>query len=144
MPRNDGKVTRRQALRGLGLAAVGAVAGKATGMFGGGSEAIAAAAQTTRPPHPNKNVKVAHQGGARAHEVMHGSGAAVSAPANALDALTYPPSPQKASRGRVREYELVAEETDIEVKRSSLSSGPVVAGFVLGIAVMYSTGLLVG
>lgn len=29
-------------------------------------------------------------------------------------------------------------------KRSSLTAGPVVAGFVLGIAVMYSTGLLVG
>lgn len=115
MPSDEGKLTRRQAFRGLGLVAAGAVAGKAAGMFGGGSGAIAG--QTTHRPDLGKHGNLAHRGGAGAHEVMHGSVAAVSAPANALDPLTYPPPPQKARRGRVREYELVAEETDIEVAK---------------------------
>lgn len=112
-------LTRRQALTGASTALVAIpAAGLLTGLGMANSPAVAATG------HGSGHGGDYTSGHASGHDALglsahgvHGAGAPVSAPPNALDALLYPSPPKPYKPGRRQEFVLAAEDTDIEIAK---------------------------
>ncbi|HEV7918131.1 MAG TPA: multicopper oxidase domain-containing protein [Solirubrobacterales bacterium] len=113
-------VTRRQALAGAGTALAAIPVAKLLGVD-------IASAQSGHDHNAHRAPQVSPsqaRGHAEGHDSftnsghgIHGAGAPVSAKANALDNLLYPPPAKRYKPGRKVSYELLAEENDIEVAK---------------------------
>ncbi|MGB3953001.1 MAG: multicopper oxidase domain-containing protein [Solirubrobacterales bacterium] len=109
-------LTRRQALAGAGAAMAALPAAKLLGAeFAGASAAAPGRGDDGRDhgghamPQDDPLTDATHQ--------IHGAGAPVSAPADALDDLLYPPPPKPYKPGRKREFFLEAKQKEIEIVR---------------------------
>lgn len=103
-PKPPKKLSRRRALRNAGAALVTVPIANSLGV---NLDELQAADQSSHHAKLDPQSLSAHG--------VHGAGAPVSAGPDALDALLYPPRPRRRVPGKKREYEIVAEQREIEI-----------------------------